>query len=126
MDSKVFKQIIPWLIPIIIILGWQIVSSNEWISQQLVPSPSTVITSFYHLVASGELFYHMEISVLRALTGLLIGGGIGFILGISNGLSRFSYLFTDTTLQMIRNIPNLALVPLVIIWFGIDEEQKYF
>ncbi|WP_019240697.1 MULTISPECIES: ABC transporter permease subunit [Bacillus] len=126
MDNKVLKQIFPWVIPVIFVVGWQIVTASGWISEQLVPAPLTVLISFYHLVTTGELFYHMEISVVRALTGLLIGGGIGFILGISNGLSRYSYLFTDTTLQMVRNIPNLALVPLVIIWFGIDEGAKIF
>ncbi|MGE8077398.1 ABC transporter permease subunit [Peribacillus loiseleuriae] len=126
MNNKIVPKIIPWIIPIGTILVWQIVSANEWVSTRLVPAPFTVLTSFYDLVMSGELFYHMEISLARALIGLLIGGGIGFILGIANGLSKFSYLFTDTSLQMVRNIPNLALIPLVIIWFGIDEGAKVF
>lgn len=126
MLKKNVKRIIPWIIPAIIVIVWQVVSMNEWVSTRLVPDPLTVVSSFYHLIISGELFFHMKISLARALTGLLVGGGIGFILGIVNGLSRFSYLFTDTTLQMIRNIPNLALIPLVIVWFGIDEGAKIF
>ncbi|TIR60132.1 MAG: ABC transporter permease subunit, partial [Mesorhizobium sp.] len=58
--------------------------------------------------------------------GFAIGGSIGFALGLGNGLSRLSRGLTDTTLQMIRNIPHLALIPLVILWFGIDEEAKLF
>ena len=45
---------------------------------------------------------------------------------MANGLSSLSETLTDTTLQMIRNIPHLALIPLVILWFGIDEEAKVF
>lgn len=126
MNKKAIQQIIPWVIPICFIVGWQLIAMNEWVSTQLIPAPITVISSAFELITSGELLYHMQGSLVRALIGLLIGGGIGFILGIMNGLFRFSYNFTDTSLQMVRNIPNLALVPLVIIWFGIDEGAKVF
>jgi sulfonate transport system permease protein len=56
----------------------------------------------------------------------VIGGGIGFAFGLANGLSQLSSKLTDTTLQMVRNIPHLALIPLVILWFGIDESAKLF
>ncbi|MFD2131537.1 ABC transporter permease subunit [Pseudogracilibacillus auburnensis] len=124
--NKFITSFIPWLIPIIIVIVWQVAVAVGVVSAQLLPAPFTILTSFYNLLVSGELFYHMSGSLARALIGLLIGGGIGFVLGVANGLSKFSYAFTDTTLQMIRNIPNLALVPLVIIWFGIDEGAKIF
>lgn len=126
MKSYLFKSFIPWVIPILFLIGWQFFSAAEIVSTQLVPSPITVLKSGFQLIVSGELLYHMQGSLARALGGLLIGGGIGFILGITNGLSRFSHQFTDTSLQMIRNVPNLALIPLVIIWFGIDEGAKIF
>lgn len=119
-------SIIPWLIPIIVIIAWQLVTQFGVVSTQLLPGPITVLKSFYQLVISGDLLYHLEGSLGRAIVGLIIGGGIGFLLGIANGLSKFSFQFTDTTLQMVRNVPNLALVPLVIIWFGIDEGAKIF
>lgn len=123
---NIFRNAIPWIIPALFIIGWQIFSAAGVVSTQLVPSPLTVLKSGSQLILSGELLYHMQGSLGRALAGLLIGGGIGFLLGIANGLSKFSYQFTDTTLQMIRNVPNLALIPLVIIWFGIDEGAKIF
>ena len=54
------------------------------------------------------------------------GGGIGFALGLANGLSRLSERLTDTSVQMVRNVPHLSLIPLVILWFGIDEGAKLF
>jgi sulfonate transport system permease protein len=68
----------------------------------------------------------MGVSSLRALAGLAIGGSLGFILGLTNGLSRTSEIATDTLVQMVRNVPHLALIPLVILWFGIDETAKIF
>ena len=47
-------------------------------------------------------------------------------LGLLNGLSRLSFSVTDTSVQMIRNVPHLALIPLVIVWFGIEEGAKLF
>ena len=62
----------------------------------------------------------------RAAAGLLVGGVVGLTLGVATGLSPLLRTLLDTTLQMLRNIPHLALVPLVILWFGIDESAKVF
>ena len=62
----------------------------------------------------------------RAMSGFVVGGAIGLTLGLANGLSLLSARLTDTTLQMVRNIPHLSLIPLVILWFGIDEDAKLF
>ena len=78
------------------------------------------------LAASGELFRHIGISSARALAGFALGGGIGFAFGVLNGVFPLSSRLLDTTLQMIRNVPHLALLPLVILWFGIDEWAKLF
>jgi sulfonate transport system permease protein len=64
--------------------------------------------------------------MLRATSGLLVGGGIGFALGMANGLSKLSEKLFDSTLQMIRTVPNLSLLPLVILWFGIGDAARLF
>ena len=78
------------------------------------------------LLLSGELVHNIWVSFWRASVGFAIGGGIGFAFGLANGLSQRSERLTDTTLQMVRNMPHLALIPLVILWFGIDETAKIF
>jgi len=118
--------VLPWAVPVLILLVWQGGASLGWISADLLPSPWAVIQAAIRLGSNGELFRHVQVSFGRAATGLLIGGGIGFALGLANGLSRLAERTTDTTLQMIRNIPHLALIPLVILWFGIDEAAKIF
>jgi sulfonate transport system permease protein len=75
---------------------------------------------------SGELWTHLKVSLWRALAGFFVGAGLGLLLGLLNGSSRRAAALLDTTLQMIRNIPALALIPLVILWFGIDEAAKLF
>jgi sulfonate transport system permease protein len=120
------KRVLPWVAPIAIILLWQAASQFGLLRPQVLPAPSSVAQAAWRLARSGELWSNIEVSTWRATVGFAIGGGIGFALGIANGLSSLSETLTDSTLQMIRNIPHLALIPLVILWFGIDEEAKLF
>ena len=120
------KTIIPWILPFLLLLVWQILSSDGIISSRILPSPLAVLKAFLTLAMTGELFDHVIISLERALTGFLIGGLIGFLLGLFNGVFKWLELFTDTSIQMLRNIPHLALIPLVILWFGIGETSKIF
>jgi sulfonate transport system permease protein len=120
------KPMTSWIVPVLIVLLWQSASQLGLLPAQVLPAPTAVATAGWHLIRSGELWTHIEISAWRAFSGFAIGGGIGFVLGLANGLSSWSETLLDTTLQMIRNIPHLALIPLVILWFGIDEEAKLF
>src|SRR6187397_750324 len=118
--------LIPWIVPLAIILIWQIACVTGFVSARVLPAPSDVALAAWKLLVSGELVRNIWVSFWRASVGFLIGGSIGFAFGLANGLSTLSRGLTDTTLQMIRNIPHLALIPLVILWFGIDEEAKLF
>ncbi len=117
---------IGWVLPLLLVLLWEAMSRSGAISENVLPAPSAVLAAFRDSLASGELLANIAISTQRALIGFVIGGVIGFGLGLANGLWSLSRDITDTTLQMVRNIPHLALIPLVILWFGIDEGAKIF
>jgi sulfonate transport system permease protein len=123
---RVKQNGIGWVLPALVIVGWEVASRAGVMPANVLPAPSAVAEAFWRLTLSGELIENIGVSTLRALAGFAIGGSIGFALGLANGLSALSRGLTDTTLQMIRNIPHLALIPLVILWFGIDEEAKLF
>jgi sulfonate transport system permease protein len=117
---------LPWVVPIVVLLGWQAGSDLGWIDRDVLPAPVAVAHAGWQSLRSGELLRNVEISTWRAAVGFAIGGGIGFALGLLNGLWDLAERVTDSTLQMVRNIPHLALIPLVILWFGIGEEAKIF
>ncbi|OSO89216.1 alkanesulfonate transporter permease subunit [Cylindrospermopsis raciborskii CENA303] len=121
-----FQSAIPWLVPVSIILIWQLLSSLGVIPNRILPAPSAVLAAAIKLGASGELFRNIGISAARAISGFLVGGSIGFSLGLINGISPIAEKLIDTSIQMLRNIPNLALIPLVILWFGIGDEARLF
>jgi sulfonate transport system permease protein len=120
------QRLLPWVVPVGLIALWQIASSLGWLSTRVLPAPSEVIKAAWTLAASGELWTHVKVSAGRALAGLAIGGGLGLAFGLLTGSVRFFETLLDSTIQMVRNIPALALIPLVILWFGIDETAKLF
>jgi len=120
------RGLLPWLLPVALIAAWQLASSLGWLSSRVLPAPVDVVRAAWRLTASGELWVHVKISAGRALGGLAIGGGFGLALGLLTGSVRAFETLLDSTIQMVRNIPALALIPLVILWFGIDESAKLF
>ncbi|WP_395315938.1 aliphatic sulfonate ABC transporter permease SsuC [Variovorax sp. UC74_104] len=123
---NVAKRLVPWLVPVGLIVFWQIASSLGWLSTRVLPAPIDVVKAAWNLTVSGELWTHVKVSAGRALAGLAIGGGAGLVLGLLTGSVKFAETLLDSTIQMVRNIPALALIPLVILWFGIDESAKLF
>jgi sulfonate transport system permease protein len=123
---RLAARALPWLVPALLVALWQLGAAGGLIAARLLPAPSDVALAFWRLALSGELWQDMAVSTARAFAGFVLGGSIGFALGVLNGSSRAASLLLDGTLQMLRNIPHLAMIPLVILWFGIDESAKLF
>lgn len=124
--TRLGNQLVPWALPVLLIIVWQIASESGWLSNRILPSPEGIVIAFWHLTVSGELLQNLAISSWRAAIGFAIGGSIGLLLGLITGMSRVGERLLDTSVQMLRNVPHLAMIPLVILWFGIDETAKIF
>lgn len=120
------RPLLPWLVPVVLLVSWQAASTTGWLASRVLPSPWEVLRAGWSLAQSGELFDHLLVSAQRAFAGLALGGSLGLLLGLLTGTSRSAETLLDSTLQMLRNIPALALIPLVILWFGIGEGAKLF
>lgn len=114
------------MLPVVIVVLWQVLGQAQVINSTILPTPIEVIQAAIRLINSGDLQEHVLISTQRALIGFTIGGMLGFLLGLFNGTILLSEKTIDTTIQMVRTIPHLALIPLVILWFGIGESAKVF
>lgn len=120
------NRLLPFGLPVLLVIAWQLLTTTGWIAGNILPTPVEVVRALIRLLGTGELVENIAVSASRALSGFAIGGGLGFLLGVVNGISQLSERISDSSIQMIRNIPHLSLIPLVIVWFGIGEEAKLF
>lgn len=124
--TTAYRSLAAWIVPLALLALWQAASSLGALPERVLPAPSAVLAAAIAKTMSGVLLENILVSTGRAFAGLLIGGAIGFALGLLNGVSKTAQALLDPTLQMIRNVPHLALIPLVIIWFGVEEGARLF
>lgn len=117
---------VSWIAPVTLVIVWEYLARIGYLSPQVLPAPSKVLATAWKLATKDTLLNDLGVSLLRAGAGFIIGGGIAFALGILVGLSRFAEALIDRSVQMIRAVPFLAVLPLVIVWFGVGEGQKIF
>ncbi|MDQ7260967.1 ABC transporter permease [Paracoccus sp. PS-1] len=103
---------------------WTLGSALGLIDPRILSAPWTVLDAFRQLIADGRLQEHFGISAWRAGTGLVIGVAIGTVLAVIAGLSRLGEALIDGPIQIKRAVPTLALIPLLMLWFGIGEQMK--
>ena len=120
------QRAVPWLVPVAVLALWQLASQAGLLSTRILPEPWAVVKAFWALAITGEMWGHVWTSTWRAVSGFAIGGSLALSLGLLTGSLRWAETLLDSSLQMVRNIPPLALIPLVILWFGIDESAKLF
>ncbi len=123
-DKYAYKAIQPWIVPIIILIIWEVICLLGFVKPDMLPAPTQILSQFWTLIVNGELFVHFSISMQRVLIGFFIGSTIGLILGILTGFSTLIQKILDPSLQMLRTVPLLALIPLFILWFGVGEFAK--
>ena len=118
------RQVQRLLGPLLLIGLWQLLSATGVFDQRTVPPPARVVRAAYQLTADGSLLDHMSTSLLRVGYGLVFGIVLGLGLALITGLSRFGENIFDANMEVLNAIPNFALVPLLIVWFGISEVPK--
>ncbi|WP_189039787.1 ABC transporter permease [Streptomyces daqingensis] len=110
--------------PVVLVALWSAGSAAGLIEPRLLSPPWTVVATAGDLIADGRLQGHLAASAQRALLGLVFGTAAGLLLAVAAGLSRIGEGLIDGPVQMKRALPSLALVPLLVLWFGIGETMK--
>jgi len=119
-----FRWLLGLVVPAVLVVVWHLAVSVGVFAPHQLPEPLRVLTTFYGMAASGELWGHIAVTVQRVLFGVIIGVVVGVLFGTLTGYYRLANDLFDPLFQSMKNIPSLAWVPLFLLWFGIGESAK--
>jgi ABC-type nitrate/sulfonate/bicarbonate transport system permease component len=117
-------RLIGLLSPAFLLLLWEALARIGWIDQRFFPAPSSIAASFVDLSRSGELWANLSASLTRLFWGVLLGGVPALLLGLAMGLYRPVRALVDPLVAATYPVPKSAILPLVLLVFGLGEASK--
>lgn len=105
---------------------WEIVSRLKVVNPLLFPAPSVIFSALIDWAVNGGMWDDVKASFWRMLAGFIIGGSIGVSLGMLTARIKFFNLSLSPTIQLLRPLPPVAIIPIVIVWLGIGDTAKVF
>ncbi|KRD13990.1 sulfonate ABC transporter [Acidovorax sp. Root267] len=114
-----------WPFPLALLALWQLSAVWGWVPEQVLPPPAAVFKVFGELLASGELWDHLTISMVRVFAGFGIGLALGLVLGSAMGLSPTFRDYVFPLFKAFSQVPVIGWLPLLILVVGIDEGLKF-
>jgi NitT/TauT family transport system permease protein len=113
------------VLPVLIVASsWQVISGTKLIDPELLPPLSDVLRAWFAIALSGELPYHAAYSLLNLGVGLVLGAFIGVVIGLLMAWYPMINATAGTIIQMTFPIPRSALIPVMILWFGLGAGSK--
>ena len=113
---------------VFILAAWTLVTNMGWIKPIFLPSPQATFQQFYEYLTGAAndkpLWQHFAASMLRVFAAFFLACLLAIPVGIAMGMSRVWRGIFDPPIELYRPLPPLAYLPLIIIWFGIDELPK--
>ncbi len=115
---------LPLVSPTVLLLAWEAASRAGLLSRLFFPAPSVILTTLVGMIASGELWAHLFISLQRVAWGFLVGAIPAVVLGLAMGWSGKVRILFEPLIASTLPIPKLVVLPIVMLIFGIGEPSK--
>jgi len=116
--------LLPGLAVVAVIGAWEVAAREGWLPPLLLPAPSAIASRAAAMIASGELVRQSAATLWRVVLGLVLGGVSGAIAGLAMGWSRRARALGDPLVAALHPIPKIAILPLIMVVFGIGEPSK--
>jgi len=121
--EKVYR-LLPLISPLVVLLTWEATVQAGVLDARFFPAPSTVVSVLVEMIATGELFDHLGISLQRITLGFLVGALPGMLLGLLMGWFRWFRAFLKPLIAATYPIPKISILPLILLVFGLGETSK--
>ena len=109
-----------------LMMVWELAARLHWVNPLIVPPLSRILASFGSLVASGDIPLQILASMKRAAIGYLLAAAIFIPVGILMGLFEYCHRALEVVIEMLRPIPPPAVIPVALLFFGLEDEMKIF
>lgn len=123
-QEKWVRRIGPLIIILLFLALWQYLADTEKINPFFFSSPTAVLIDFADLFVTGRIWFHLGVTVLESMGGLLIGLVLGVATAFLFGNFKILSLLFDPIFVAIYGLPKLALGPLFVVWFGLGITPK--
>jgi ABC-type nitrate/sulfonate/bicarbonate transport system permease component len=110
--------------PVLLLVVWELLVRAKFLDARFVPAPSTIFETAWQMILSGELWEHVRASLLRLAGGFVVGVVPGIAIGLVMGLNRYVRAALDPLVAATFPIPKIAILPLLMLAFGIGEASK--
>src|SRR3990170_309233 len=120
------KKYSGFIVIFFILVLWEVLSQTSIVNNVFLPPFSKVIKTFFTLILTTEMWLHTYHTLLRCFTGYLLATVIGVPIGLIMGRSNKIYNLLEPTVEILRPIPSAAIIPVAILFLGIDNSMKIF
>ncbi|HZU05640.1 MAG TPA: ABC transporter permease [Chloroflexota bacterium] len=125
LSTEMKQRLLSIFSPMLLLILWEVLVQLGLLDKRFFPAPSSIVGTFWNLIVTGELFRHLQASISRIIVGFLLGFIPGLILGITMGLFRWVRAFLMPMVASLYPIPKIAILPLVMLIFGLGEASKW-
>lgn len=123
--GRAAERVLSLLSPVLLLVLWEGLVRIGILDARFFPAPTRVVVTMWQLVASGQLIEHIGISLMRCLVGFVMGAVPGVVLGLSMGMFPLARAAIWPMIGALYPIPKIAILPLVMLIFGLGESSKW-
>lgn len=112
------------LSPLLLLTTWELASRHGWCDARFFPAPTDILVTLEEMAVSGELWGHVKASLVRLALGLLVGGGAGLVVGGLMAVNSLTRSIMEPLVGLTYPLPKIAILPLLLVIFGLGEASK--